>query len=196
MNERDDMEPRVHRKELRRWERSWDVRFLTFSTYQRQPIMVEVVKDFFAAELARARDAFGMELYAWVVMPEHVHLLIRASRSPWSVIARSIKTQTSKFAIAQRTQSSCGNDLPTTADGKPRFWQHGGGFDRNVRNHTEFTKAIRYIHRNPVERGLVTTPEDWKWSSVRWWMGLRAREIVCDPPPGDPVGWSRWKGYV
>lgn len=159
--------------------------------------MTDAVKDFFAAELARARDAFGVELFAWVVMPEHVHLLVRAPKSPWSIIARSIKTQTSKFAIAELKRSSRGEtQVPMTPDGRPRFWQHGGGFDRNVRNDTEFTKAIRYIHRNPVERGLVTRPEDWKWSSVRWWMGVRAGEIVCDTPPGGDENWSRWKGYA
>ena len=45
-----------------------------------------------------------------------------------------------------------------------RFWQKGGGFDRNVRDDAEFSREVRYVHHNPVERALVTRPEDWTWS--------------------------------
>jgi hypothetical protein len=83
-----------------------------------------------------------------------------------------------------------------TGDGAVRFWQKGGGFDRNVRDMEEFCREVRYVHRNPVTRGLVERPEDWKWSSVRWWMGMREGEVERDPPPGDPKPWERWLGYV
>jgi hypothetical protein len=82
------------------------------------------------------------------------------------------------------------------ATGRPRFWQKGGGFDRNVRSEAEFAREVRYIHRNPVERGLVKTPPEWPWSSVRWWMGLREGEVECDPPAGPPGSWDRWKGFM
>ncbi|MCC6662075.1 MAG: hypothetical protein IT437_14460 [Phycisphaerales bacterium] len=59
------------------------------------------------------------------------------------------------------------------SDGTPRFWQKGGGFDRNTRDLAEFTKSVQYIHRNPVKRDLVECPEDWKWSSARWRAGGR-----------------------
>jgi putative transposase len=186
------------RKKLRRWERERDVRFLTFSTFRRRPVMLDSIKDFFASELARARRDFGMELFAWVIMPEHVHLLMRASGAPWATIAKSIKTETSKCGLGtlRRVGSEWLEELERGDDNRPRFWQHGGGFDRNCRNNAEVTKAIRYIHLNPVERGLVEKPEDWKWSSVRWWMGMREGEIECDPLPGDPRAWAEWKGFV
>jgi putative transposase len=82
------------------------------------------------------------------------------------------------------------------AAGRPRFWQKGGGFDRNVRNDSELMGEIRYIHRNPVTRGLVAAPELWPWSSVRWWMGQRDNELPCDPPPGRPESWAGWKGFM
>ncbi len=74
---------------------------------------------------------------------------------------------------------------------RARFWQHGGGFDRAQRDMDEFVRTVKYIHRNPVERGLVTRPEDWRWSSLRWWMGRREGEAECDPPPGLPGMWER-----
>jgi putative transposase len=80
--------------------------------------------------------------------------------------------------------------------GRIRYWQKGGGFDRNVRTLAEFCREVRYIHQNPVERDLVKEPQDWKWSSVRWWMGEREGELECDPPPGDPRSWEGWTGYV
>lgn len=80
-------------------------------------------------------------------------------------------------------------------DGKARFWLKGGGFDHNVRNEASFRKFVRYIHRNPTERGLVEEPSQWRFSSLRWWIGVRDGELPCDPPPGDPRYWEDWRGY-
>ena len=79
-------------------------------------------------------------------------------------------------------------------DGTPRFWQAGGGFDRNIRDSAEMSRTIRYIHRNPLKRGLVERPEDWAWSSLRWWMGQREGQLPCEYPRGG--GWEAWQGYV
>jgi len=46
----------------------------------------------------------------------------------------------------------------SATQGKDTFLERGGGFDRNVRDLAEFTRHVRYIHRNPVERGLVEHP--------------------------------------
>jgi putative transposase len=56
------------------------------------------------------------------------------------------------------------------------FWQ-ARYYDRNVRDYEEFTVKLRYLHRNPVERGLVAKPEDWKWSSYRHY-ALRETGVV------------------
>jgi putative transposase len=47
-----------------------------------------------------------------------------------------------------------------------RFWQEGGGYDRNLRTEVAVMAAIRYIHENPVRRGLCLQPTDWRWSSA------------------------------
>ena len=52
--------------------------------------------------------------------------------------------------------------------GELPFWQ-ARYFDHNVRNHEGFVTQLRYIHRNPVKRGLCLQPEDWTWSSFRAW---------------------------
>jgi putative transposase len=61
-----------------------------------------------------------------------------------------------------------------------RFWQPGGGYDRNITNSATLRFAIDYIHANPVRRGLVAKPEDWEWSSARWYAGIRPVKIVMD----------------
>lgn len=129
-------------------------------------------------------------------MPEHVPVLIRAAGSPWSVVAEAMKTQVAREALKLFSRA----DAPilkrlVTGDGRARFWQHGGGFDRTQRDMDEFVRTVKYIHQNPVERGLVTRPEDWRWSSVRWWMGHREGELECDRPPGNPGAWKR-SGFV
>ena len=152
----------------------------------------------FLDALRRVQHSHDIELFAWVVMPEHVHLLLRSGASETlERTLRSLKIVVSKRAI-ERWRSL---DAPILArlsrpDGGHRFWLKGGGFDRTVRDDAEFSRAVRYIHRNPVERGLVERAEDWRWSSVRWWMGRREGEVVCVPPPGDAASIARWKGYV
>jgi putative transposase len=50
-----------------------------------------------------------------------------------------------------------------------RFWQRGGGYDRNLRTLADIYEKIHYVHNNPVRRGLVAVAEDWPWSSCRTW---------------------------
>lgn len=187
------------RKRLRRREIPGGVRFITFSCHRRLPLLGHAaIRDLFARELAAARPAHGFELFAWVVMPEHVHLLMRPpSGLPLGAALRSLKTAVAKQAVGRwRDLRAPILEEIRTGRGEARFWQKGGGFDRNVRDEAEFCREVRYTHRNPVERGLAARPEDWAWSSVRWWMGRREGEVACDPPPGDPRTWATWRGYA
>jgi putative transposase len=148
--------------------------------------------------ICRAKAVHGFQLHAWVIMPEHVHLLLRPGRdrgeSSIERCLRLMKLSVSCLVLPRwKKQNAPILDRIRLADGSLRFWQKGGGFDRNVRDEGELSRTIKYIHLNPVERGLVEKPEDWKWSSVRWWSGLRDGEVPCDWPPGP--GWPRWKGF-
>ncbi len=61
-----------------------------------------------------------------------------------------------------------------------RFWQPGGGYDRNITSIETLRAMIEYIHANPVRRGLVARAEDWEWSSARWYAGLRPAKLEID----------------
>jgi len=65
-----------------------------------------------------------------------------------------------------------------------RTSQPGGGFDRNVGDEDIMWQKICFIRQNPVERGLVEKPEDWKWSSARWYAGQREGQIPIDYEKG------------
>jgi putative transposase len=166
---------------------------MTFACYQRLRLLRHPsIMSLFVETLMRARNRMGFKLYACVVMPEHVHLIFRpAPGSTWAAIGASIKTSVARQVVGRWREL----DAPIlsrlrTERGEIRFWQRGGGFDRNIRDREELAREIGYTHRNPVRRGLV------KWSTVHWWMGERGGVLLCDLPPGDAKAWIAWKGYV
>jgi putative transposase len=200
------------RKRMRRREVPGQARFVTFSCHRRLPLLGKpAIRDVFVEAMAAARRTHRFELFAWVVMPEHVHLLVRprlekvpeGRRGAGELEGRldealaSLKTSVAKLVVGRwrELRAPVLEQLRVKGD-RIRYWQKGGGFDRNVRDLAAFCRHVGYIHRNPVKRELVSAPEDWKWSSVRWWMGQREGELECDPPPGDPRAWAGWKGYV
>jgi putative transposase len=186
------------RKNMKRREIPRGIRFVTFSCERRLPLLGHrAIRDVFAAALAEAKQKFEFSLFAWVVMPENVHLLLLPrGEFPLDRILGCVKKSVAQRVIA-RWKALQAPVLSAIArpDGSPRFWQKGGGFDRNVRDKQEFVKEIRYIHRNPVTRGLVERPEDWRWSSARWWMGQPSL-VECDRPEGGRMEWGNTKWFV
>jgi len=172
------------RKKLHR--REHGIRFVTFSCQRRLPLLGKPgARNIFVDSLYRAREKFRFPLYAWVVMPEHVHILMHATKEyRMPRILTFIKQSAAQQTISKWKDTNAGILTRIISHtGRPRFWQAGGGFDRNVRDDDEFMREVRYVHQNPVKRGLVTTPEQWEWSSVRWWMGDHKNERPCDPLP-------------
>jgi len=138
---------------LRRFQKTGQVHYITFSCYRRRPnLKSDEACATFVAALERIRRDYGLCIYGYVVMPEHVHLLLNEPRR--STFAQAIKSLKQGVArrLALRAQDS--------------FWQ-ARYYDFNVWSERKFVEKLRYIHRNPVKRGLVEKPEDWVWSSFR-----------------------------
>lgn len=170
------------RKRLRRYEIAHQPRFLTFSCYHRLPLLSnDAIKSRFVEHMrtAKARDCF--RLIAWVVMPDHVHLIIvpnHAMASMEQVLTR-LKGDFAREVIGRWKELDAGIlHRITRANGCRRFWQHGGGYDRNIRDENELWEKIEYIHANPVRRGIVPETIDWPWSSARWYAGDRAGSLI------------------
>ena len=142
---------------LVRYQQAGDFHFLTFSCHHRLPYLgTPAARNLFEDALERIRKRFRLAVAGYVVMPEHVHLLVSEPREGGlSSAVRSLKLSVS-LRSAERP-----------------FWQ-ARYYDFNVRSEDKFTEKLRYIHRNPVARGLVTSPQDWPWSSYRHYAtGLR-----------------------
>src|SRR5579864_1132667 len=125
--------------------------FITFSCYQRMNLLDSVAaRDTFEQELERVRRWYGSFVTGYVVMPEHVHLLLsEPERGKLSLVIQMLKQITSR---------------KLKAPDQPRFWQVRY-YDFPVWSEAKRIEKLRYIHRNPVTRGLAERPENWKWSS-------------------------------
>jgi len=175
-----------HRKRVKHFHEPGDVHELTFSTYQRRPIlMVDECRRELAIAIDRAVASQAFRLVAFVMMPEHVHLLVSPEADAAHVDQLLAATKRPfSFRIKQRLvqHDPVLLDRLTIRErpGKEtfRFWQEGAGYDRNLSNETTVLAAIDYIHQNPVRRGLVVQPDDWKWSSARWY---RSDGRIVDP---------------
>ena len=158
-------------KELKRYYGAGDLHFITFSCYRRRPVLGSARRrDLVLAQLERTRLRYQFAVVAYVVVPEHVHLLV--SEPLRANLSAAIKAF--KQGVSRRVRSSHRRKDPRQAEmfadsPLPRaFWQRRL-YDFNVWTEKKRREKLRYIHRNPVTRGLVKRPEDWKWSSYRFY---------------------------
>ena len=164
---------------LKRYQNSGTLHFITFSCYRRQPLLMKHgAAQMFEQALEEARVKYGFFVFGYVVMPEHVHLLV--SEPERGTLATAIKAL--KQSVARR-QVNLGGGLRSSKQKDPHkqkplvwgtqnprgtqhFWQKRY-YDFNVCTPEKRVEKLKYIHRNPVHRGLVARPEDWPWSSYR-----------------------------
>jgi putative transposase len=138
-------------KNLVRFQKCGVFHFITFNCYQRKPLLNSATAyRIFEHELESVRQRYGFVVAGYVLMPEHVHLLLGETR----VASLSIAIQVLKQQTSRKLKSP-------DAD---RFWQRRY-YDFNVHNENKRVEKLQYMHRNPMKRGLVTKPEDWPWSS-------------------------------
>ena len=140
---------------LHRYQQAKDLHFITFSCYRRRPKLgTGESRDAFERSLERVRRQYSLYVTGYVVMPEHVHLLL--SEPPDAPLAKAL--QSLKQSVARTL----------ALRGAEPFWQ-ARYYDFNVYSERKRIEKLRYMHRNPVRRGLVAVPEDWSWSSFRHW---------------------------
>ncbi|MDP9146584.1 MAG: transposase [Acidobacteriota bacterium] len=152
---------------LKRFCGKGELHFVTFSCYQRLPLLNTVLaRDLFVKELGSVRDEMHFRLIGYVVMPNHIHLLIsEPPQSTPSLMLHKLKLSFSrKFRKGER--SLLAGQPPFAEQGVPprAFWQPRF-YDFNVYSNGKKTEKLTYMHANPVVRGLVEHPKDWPWSS-------------------------------
>ena len=162
-------------KRCHRYNEAGHAHTLTFSCFHRRPFLS---KDrscaWFVRALGIARERHKFDLWAYCIMPEHVHILLCPRRVPYSIsdILKTIKQSVSVVALKYVKQYAP-EALSQLEDRQPngsvahRFWQRGGGYDRNLTEPKTVWAEIDYIHANPVRRRLCERPIDWPCSSAR-----------------------------
>ena len=164
-------------KGLKRYYGRGDLHFLTFSCYRRLPLLKTMrARNLFVHALAKIRERYKFLLVGYVVMPNHVHLLIsESSKGSPSVVLKVLKQRVSRDLRRCRRHSAAGQLRFAFAesDGSlPRLWQPRF-YDFNLWSKKKVREKLDYMHSNPVTRKLVDHPKDWPWSS---WGFYRKRE--------------------
>jgi putative transposase len=127
---------------------------VTTVTYGRQPLLSNpILAEAIVRTLHDRRDAGEFDLPGWVLMPDHVHLVLQPERGDLADVMRRFKSLSWR---ACRSRASL----------KTRLWQDGF-HDRGIRSQRHLEMTLDYVHRNPVRAGLVDEPAHWPWSSFQ-----------------------------
>ena len=171
-----------------------DLHFITCSCYRRLPFFSsERRRDVFLKILREVRDRYDFALLGYVVMPEHIHLLISEPNvgTP-SLVMQVLKQRVSRALRRRRTKIHSPGQMRFWEDERlsrhPRFWQRRF-YDFNVWSFRKKNEKLNYMHFNPVRRGLVTHPKSWLWSSYGFY--VTGDEALCPPNPGWKPGPAR-----
>jgi len=165
---------------------------LTFSCFRGfQFLKAKRVCRWLAGSIEKARSAHEFDLWAYVFMPEHVHLILWPRRKEYRIetIRQAIKQPVARKATIWLEENRP-DWIPriTVEKGKVsrrRFWQKGAGYDRNIFEYSTLLHMIDYIHDNPVRRDLCSKPTDWRWSSATAHIGNQTGPLAIDPVPKD-----------
>jgi putative transposase len=168
------------------------LQFITSSTYRRAQLFEsERFRQVFAEVLGTLRQEMGFRLIGWVLMPEHFHLLLKPEPAEaTSRILQELKKRTALRILTtlreQRQHGWCRKMLvrlrlpPTVHDeSRYRVWQRRF-YPFNVYSDKKRLEKLRYMHGNPVQRGLVSSPDQWPWSSFRFYYLNDASVLAMD----------------
>jgi putative transposase len=160
--------------------------FITCSCYRRWPLLNSVrSRNRFLSILEQTRVRYRFVVVGYVVMPEHIHLLLTEPEvgTP-STVMQVLKQRTARALLPKRKrrdrrQRALFGEEPCRAFWSARF------YDFNVWTTRKRMEKLRYMHRNPVQRGLVASPEQWRWSSYRFYLLDEVGPVRVN------VGWTR-----
>jgi putative transposase len=147
----------------------------TSSCYRRQKFLGRVgARNLFVKVLGTVRSRYRFALIGFVVMPEHVHLLIgEPKKGNPSKVIQALKQSVSRRLRSKSRRKSSPNQMRlgfAVGEAQPHLWQRRF-YDFNVWSPKKKMEKLTYTHFNPVKRGLVKDPKDWPWSSYSFYEG-------------------------
>ena len=155
---------------LHRYYGAHDLHFITWSCYRRQPFLkTGKDRDRVLEILEQVRRKYRFVVVGYVVMPEHVHLLMSEPEvgNP-SVVLQVLKQTTARALLPKRKPRDPRQRCLFAEQERAPFWQ-ARFYDFNVWTEKKRVEKLRYMHQNPVKRGLVAEAVDWRWSSTRFY---------------------------
>ena len=172
-------------KGLKRYYGRGHLHFLTFSCYRRLPLLNSIrARSVFVNTLESIRERYQFSVVGYVVMPEHVHLLIsEPARGTPSVVLKVLKQRVSRELRRGKRRTMVGQLQFAFTKGDrnlPRFWQPRF-YDFNVWSAKKIAEKLDYMHSNPVARKLVEHPRDWPWSSWSYYAKGEAGLVCINP---------------
>jgi REP-associated tyrosine transposase len=157
--------------------------FITFTCYRRLPLLRSVrARNIFVQILGEVRDLYGFSLVGYVVMPEHIHLLLSEPLKATPSLAIQVLKQRVSRCLRRKKRAPTAQlklNLEGGQDSLPRFWQRRF-YDFNVWSLKKRVEKLHYMHMNPSKRKLVDHPKDWPWSSFSFYSKLKHGLIRID----------------
>ena len=178
----------TEQKKLLKFDNNSYVHFVTTGTYENLSYFRDTeCCRVFLEELEFYRDKYNFTLLGYVIMPDHIHLLLwwdKTEKSDLSIskLMQGIKGTTARRIINLTTSARLKHPLqpgPATVpknskshkrNSKYRFWRPGF-YDFNIYTEEKLAEKLNYIHHNPVKAGLVSAPGDYRWSSYKLYFG-------------------------
>ena len=140
-------------------------------------------RNVFVKILDQVRDRFGFSLAGYVVMPEHIHLLLsEPRRGTPSTVMQVLKQRVSRRLRRKRRVPAAQMTLRFDggAESAPRFWQRRF-YDFNLWSRKKKIEKLQYMHMNPLKRGFAAHSKDWPWSSSSFYSKSKQGLIRSDP---------------
>jgi putative transposase len=183
---------------LRHWDNDGRARFVTFSTHHRIPFLTDrLACQILLDQIAIARDKYGFRLLAYVIMPDHVHLVLVPSEAcRVGPMIGDIKRLSARLILGVLRKAA--GPRPK----QPHFLDQGRCghavwekrcYDHNCRSAEDVWVKVNYCHQNPVKRGYVQNEDAWEWSSLKCYTGhgvapLGVDELAQEPSRPNPTG--------
>ena len=161
-----------------------DFHFITCSCYRRQPLLgTRHARDVFLRIFEQVRRKYKFAVVGYVVMPEHFHILTaEPEKGNPSTILPVLKQSVAHRLLKPSRKRRSNQPMLWRDDGSGQhrhFWQPRF-YDFNVYSNEKRAEKLRYMHENPVNRGLVPSPELWRWSSFRAYFCEEASVVRID----------------
>ncbi len=169
--------------------------YLTAVAKDRLPVFrIDALKVVTCNALDEARKSAGFSIYAYVIMPDHLHLITDAELKS-SKILRFVNGITSRRVIDHLKERGHNSSLlkfrheTKAREYRYSLWDHHNNVF-SITSEDMFMQKVNYIHQNPVRAGLVDHAEDYRWSSVRIWKGCQLEDepLILDI---DRIAWRR-----